>query len=147
MKVILREDVSDLGTMGELVEVKPGYARNYLLPRGLAVPATSKNLRRLEHEKRVIQQRVARAKADADTAAKRIESLSVTIAKQVGEEDKIFGSVTSKEIEESLREEGIRVDRKSILLDEPIRALGVYPITVRLHRDVSAKLKIWVVAK
>lgn len=147
MKIILSEDVPDLGAMGELVDVKPGYARNFLLPRNLAVPATTKNLRRLEHEKRVIQQRVAKAQAEAETLKGRIESLSVTIAKQVGEEDKIFGSVTSKEIEESMREEGIRVDRKCILLDEPIRALGVYPITVRLHRDVSAKLKIWVVAK
>jgi len=147
MKIILREDVPDLGAMGELVDVKPGYARNYLLPRGLAVPATTKNLRRLEHDKRVIQQRVAKAKSEAETLKKRIESLSVTIAKQVGEEDKIFGSVTSKEIEESLREEGIRIDRKNILLEEPIRALGVYPVTVKLHRDVTAKLKIWVVAK
>ena len=147
MKIILREDVPDLGAMGDLVDVKPGYARNYLLPRGLAVPATTKNLRRLEHERRVIQQRVAKARSEAETLSNRIENLSVTIAKQVGEGDKIFGSVTSKEIEESLREEGIRVDRKSILLDEPIRALGVYPINVKLHRDVIAKLKIWVVAK
>ena len=147
MKIILREDVADLGSMGDLVDVKPGYARNYLLPRGMAVPATTKNLRRLEHEKRVIQQQVAKAQSEAETLSGRIESLSITIAKQVGEDDKIFGSVTSKEIEENLREEGIRVDRKSILLEEPIRALGVYPITIKLHRNVTAKLKIWVVAK
>ncbi|NOZ86937.1 MAG: 50S ribosomal protein L9 [Deltaproteobacteria bacterium] len=147
MKVILREDVSDLGSMGEFVEVKPGYARNYLLPKKLAVIATTKNIKQLEHERNVIHQRMEKAKLEAEKLAKRIESLSVTVAKQVGEEDRIFGSVTAKEIEESLREEGIRINRRNIQLEEPIRSLGVYQVTIKLYKDIMPSLKVWVVAK
>jgi large subunit ribosomal protein L9 len=148
MQVILREDVDNLGTTGEVVTVKDGYARNYLIPRGLAVQATSRNVRRLSHEKRVIEQRDTKRRRDAQGVKEQLESLSLTIAKHTGEEDKLFGSVTNREIADALKEEaGIEIDRKLIHLAQPIKALGVYSVEVKLARDVIATVKLWVVAK
>jgi len=148
MQVILREDVDNLGGTGQVVNVKDGFARNYLIPRGLAVQATSRNVRRLDHEKRVISQRDVKRRRDAETVKQQLEALSLTIAKHTGEEDKLFGSVTNREVADALKEEaGIEVDRKTIQLEQPIKALGVYTVEVRLARDVSANLKVWVVAK
>ncbi len=147
MQVILREDVANLGQTGELVSVKDGYGRNYLIPKGLAVLATPRNKRRLEHDRKVIEQRDAKRSRDALTLKAGIEKLSVTIAKQTGEEGKLFGSVTTKEISEALAEEGFEVDRKTVVVDEPIKSLGVYTLHVKLTRDVIADLKLWVVAK
>ena len=147
MKVILKEDVADLGSVGDVVNVKNGYARNYLIPKHLAVQASTKNLSQLEHQKKLIESHKSRVKKDADTMAEDIEKISCTIPMLVGEQDKLFGSVTSKDIEEALVQEGINISRKRIILEEPIRSLGVYTVEVRLHTNVTAKLKVWVVAK
>ena len=145
MKVILMEDISKLGSMGNMVHVKDGFARNYLIPRKLAVPANPQNVKSLEHQKALISQKKNRIKKEAEHLAGKIENASCTIAKPTGEEDKLFGAVTSKDIEESLQEEGIVVDRKKIHLDEPIKSLGIYKIPIKLHPEVTANLKIWVV--
>ena len=147
MKVILKEDVSDLGSVGDVVNVKNGYARNYLIPKQLAMQASTKNLSQLEHQKRLIESHKSRVKKDADLMAEDIGKISCTIPMLVGEQDKLFGSVTSKDIEEALVQEGINISRKRIILEEPIRSLGVYTVEVRLHTNVTAKLKVWVVAK
>ena len=147
MKVILKEDVPDLGSTGEVVAVKDGYARNYLIPQSLAVQASIKNIRQLEHQKKLIEAHKSRVRKDADIMAVDIEKISCTIPMLVGEQDKLFGSVTSKDIEEALSQEGISISRKRIILEEPIKSLGVYTVDVRLHTDVTAKLKVWVVAK
>lgn len=147
MKVILKEDVPDLGSVGEVVTVKDGYARNYLIPHSLAVQANVKNLRQLEHQKKLIEAHKSRVRKDASVMAEDIEKISCTIPMLVGEQDKLFGSVTSKDIEEALAQEGINISRKRIILEEPIKSLGVYTVDVRLHAEVTAKLKVWVVAK
>ncbi len=147
MQVILREDVPDLGKTGELVIIKDGFGRNFLIPRGLAVMASPRNIRRMDHEKKVIEQQNAKRHRDALSIKEKIESLSLTIAKHTAEEDKLFGSVTNREIAEALKEEGIDMDRKVILLEKPIKALGVYTVNVRLSGDITANLKLWVVAK
>lgn len=147
MQVILREDVEHLGKSGELVTVRPGYGRNYLIPQGLAVLATEKNVARLEHEKRIISARNARLLKDAQTVAEKLGSIEVAIQRKAGEEDKIFGSVTTRDIEEALREKGLPIDRKKIVLADPIRTLGVYTLDVKLTRDVVGKIKVWVVAQ
>lgn len=147
MKVILREDVPDLGSIGDVVNVKNGYARNYLIPKQLAVQANTKNLHQLEHQKRLIETHKSRVRKDAHTLAEDVEKISCTIPMLVGEQDKLFGSVTAKDIEEALAQEGINISRKRIVLEEPIKSLGVYTVDVRLHTEVTAKLKVWVVAK
>jgi large subunit ribosomal protein L9 len=147
MKVILREDVPDLGAVGELVSVKDGYARNYLIPKQLAVLANTKNMRQMDHQKRLIEANKVRVRKEAGDIASQLETVSCTIPMLVGEQDKLFGSVTAKDIEEALQHEGITLSRKRIILDEPIKSLGVYTVDVRLHSEVSAKLKVWVVAK
>lgn len=147
MKVILREDVTDLGAIGELVSVKDGYARNYLIPKQLAVLANTKNIRQMDHQKRLIESNKVRVRKEAGDIASNLENVSCTIPMLVGEQDKLFGSVTSKDIEEALQHEGINLSRKRIILDEPIKSLGVYTVDVRLHSEVTAKLKVWVVAK
>jgi large subunit ribosomal protein L9 len=147
MQVILREDVENVGKMGEVVNVRDGFGRNYLLPRGLAVVATGRNVRRLEHERKLIELHDARRQKDARALKEKVEALSLTIAKNTGEDDKLFGSVTNREIADALKEQGIEIDRKQILLEQPIKALGVYTVEARLARDVNASLKVWVVAK
>ena len=145
MKLILREDVENLGKIGEVVEVAGGYGRNYLLPRGLAAKASTKNLKEQGHQKKLIQARMDRHKKDAEELAGSLDSVSCTIARKTGEEEKLFGSVTSRDIEEALREEGVSIDRKRILLEEPIKKLGVYTVPVKLHTDVTGNIKVWVV--
>ena len=147
MQVILREDIANLGRVGDIVSVKDGYGRNFLIPKGLAVMATPRNKKRLEHDKKVIEQRDLKRSKDAEVLKGRVESLSLTIAKQTGEEGKLFGSVTTKEIAEALAEESIEVARKHVRLAEPIKSLGVYTVEIRLTRDIAANLKLWVVAK
>jgi large subunit ribosomal protein L9 len=147
MKVILREDVPSLGSIGQMVNVKSGFARNYLLPNGLALLANEKNMCQLEHQKRLIERHKVKIQQDAKTLAEKIQNMSCTIPVLVGEQDKIFGSVTSKDIEEALSQEGMKISRKQIVLDEPIKSLGVYTVDVRLHAAVIGKLKVWVVAK
>ena len=145
MKVILTEDVSGLGKMGDLIQIKDGHAKNYLIPKKLAVPANPQNLKAFEHQKNLLKQKQDRVKRDAEKIAEKIEKMSCTISKPTGEEDKLFGSVTSLDIEESLKDEGIKLDRKRILLDEPIKSLGIYKVPIKLHPEVTAHLKVWVV--
>jgi large subunit ribosomal protein L9 len=145
MQVILRDDMDNLGKSGEVVNVKPGYARNYLLPRGLAVKATASDVARVEHDKRVIAARTAKLAKEAQAEADKLSQVSVSIARAVGEEDKLYGSVTSRDIAEALREQGVVVDSKKIHLDEPIKALGMVEIPVKLGRGVTANIKVWVV--
>jgi len=147
MQVILREDVENVGKMGEMVNVKPGFGRNFLIPRGLAVTATTRNMRRMEHEKRVIEAADARRQKDAQSIKEKIESLSITIGKNTGEDDKLFGSVTNRDVADALKENGVDIDRKEIALEQPIKALGVYTVPIKLAREITANLKLWVVAK
>jgi large subunit ribosomal protein L9 len=145
MQVILLEDVPPLGKVGDMVKVSDGYGRNYLIPRKKAILATEKNIKMLEHQKREVQQRLGNMKKDAEKIAERIEKLSCTFTKTVGEGGKLFGSVTSMDIESFLQENGIDVDRKKINLEEPIKNLGIFTITIKLHPEVTTHLKVWVV--
>ena len=145
MKVILREDVPNVGRSGELVNVKPGFGRNYLLPRKLAVLANEANVKQLEHDRAVISARQAKLRGNAEEQAKRINAVSVTIGRKVGEQDKLFGSVTVLDIAEALAAKGQKVDRRHIHLAEPIKTVGAHEVEIRLHRDVAAKIKVEVV--
>ncbi|MBZ0254105.1 MAG: 50S ribosomal protein L9, partial [Candidatus Methylomirabilis sp.] len=133
-----------LGHMGDLVEVKPGYGRNYLLPKGLAIPATAGALSRIEHERRGIEARRLRLKKDADTVAKRLEKVKIEFARAAGEDGKLFGSVTSQDVQDFLAAQGLEIERKRIHLSEPIKALGQHDVPVKLHSDVSVTVKVWV---
>lgn len=147
MQVILTESLDNLGQAGELVTVKSGYGRNYLLPRGLAVPATERNRARLEHDRHAIATRVARERAEAGEIANRLNGMILQFERLVGEGDKLFGSVTSRDIAEQLKIAGIDVDHRKIQLDEPIKALGKYEVGIKIQADVVATLKFWVVGK
>lgn len=147
MKLILREDVSNLGKAGEIASVRDGYGRNFLIPYGKAVLASDKNIRQLEHQKRVIFQQQVKLKASAEAIAKKVSTLQVTIARKVGEQDKLYGSVTNKDIADAAAKLGTVLDRHTIELAEPIRALGTFDVTVRLQAGVTANLKVWVVAE
>lgn len=147
MRVILQEDVEKLGKSGDLVTVSDGYARNFLIPRKLAVRATTRNMKQLEHAKRVAAQRRARKlKLSADLRTK-LEELSITVTKPVGESEKLYGSVTGGDVEQALRDEGLSVDRKRIRFEESIRSLGVYTVHVKLEDGQEMPVKLWVVAK
>jgi len=145
MDVILRQDVEKLGLAGELVTVKDGYARNYLLPRGLAFVATEANRRRLEGEQRQRTRRAAIELEGARDLAVRLEAVSLSFTMKAGEGDKLFGSVTSADIAERLAAEGFPLDKKAIELKEPIKALGVYKVPVKVHADVKPEIRVWVV--
>lgn len=145
MKVILKEDVENLGGAGSVVNVTDGYARNFLFPRRVAIPATGQNMKSFEHEKRVVEARKAKQKKEAETVKAKLEKVSLSIAKKVGEQDKLFGSVTTQDIEKAFQAEGFNIDKKDILLPEPIKALGVYTVPVRVFDEVLANTKVWVV--
>jgi large subunit ribosomal protein L9 len=147
VKLILREDVENLGKGGELVEVKPGYGRNYLLPRGLAVLANPKNVRELEHQKRVADAKAAKTRASAEAVARRLAETPVTLKRKVGEQEKLYGSVTALDLVEALAARGVQLDRRLIDLAEPIKTLGEFEVPVKVHRDVPAKLKVKVEAE
>jgi large subunit ribosomal protein L9 len=147
MKVILREDVYNLGKSGELVTVKDGYARNYLLPRNLAMLASQANVRQLEHEKQVIELRQAKLKGTATEQAKKLENTQVKIARKVGDQNKLFGSVTALDIAEALAAAGQKIDRRIIHLPEPLRTVGSFEVELRLHREVSAKIKVEIIGE
>jgi len=144
VEVILRDDVPNLGKIGEVVRVKPGYARNFLLPRGLAVEASGKNLRVLEHQKRLIAVKAEHDRKDAEARAKRVDGLQIAIRARAGEEGRLFGSVTNIDVERLLAEKGVEVDRRRIQLDEPIKQLGTFPVVVLLGRDVRATVQLTV---
>ena len=145
MKVILRKNFNQLGQVGELVVVKDGYALNFLIPRQIAYPATAGNLRALEEEKKQIANKETKNLEAANVFSAELEKVSVTIPVTVGEDDKIFGSVTSKMIADALQEKGIEVDHRKIEIEEPIKSLGIYSIKIKIHADVVATVKTWVV--
>ncbi len=144
VQLILRDDVPNLGKIGDVVRVKPGYARNFLLPRGLAVEANPKNLRMLEHHKRVIAAKADREHKSAEASAKRLDGLALTVRARVGEEGRLFGSVTNMDVERLLAEKGFHVERRRIALEEPIKQVGTYPITVQVGRAVRATVQLTV---
>jgi len=147
MKVILKEDVHNLGDVGQVVAVKPGYARNYLIPQGLAVMADEKNVKRIEHEQRLISKQLAKLKGAATELGGAMQGLALTFTRKVGEQDKLFGSVTSRDLEDALRADGHAVSRRQIRLGEAIRDLGVYEVVIRLHPEVHPTIRVWVVAE
>jgi large subunit ribosomal protein L9 len=147
MEVILKEDMDNLGKSGEVVNVKDCYWRNYLLPRGLAFLATADDVSRVAHEKRVIAARAAKLSKELQAEADRLGQLTVSIARAVGDEDKLFGSVTSRDIAEALAEQKVSIDAKKIHLEEPLKALGMTEVPIKLGQGVTAKIKVWVVKK
>jgi len=145
MEVILREDVKSLGKAGALVRVKPGYARNYLLPRGLAYEATEGNKKRLEAESKARESRVAHDRNEAQVMADKLSAVSITIAAKAGEGDRLFGSITSQDIADELAKAGHPVDRRKIELEHPIKQLGEHAVPVRLHSEVHATVRVTIV--
>ena len=145
MEIILREDIEKLGARGQVVKVASGYARNYLLPRRLAVPATDANKKIVEQERQAHLRREAKLKGEAEDLAKMMGGVSVTIAQKAGENDQLFGSVTAKDIAEALEKQNFTVDRRKIQLEEPIRQLGEHKVAVRLHREVPVEITVQVV--
>jgi large subunit ribosomal protein L9 len=147
MQLILTQDVENLGKAGELVSVRPGYGRNYLVPRGFAVSATVRNKNRLDHDKAVIERKVAKERASATEIATRINGMTLQFERMVGEDEKLFGSVTNRDVAEQLKKAGVDIDHRWIQLDQPIKALGKYESSVRLAAGVIATLRFWVVGK
>jgi large subunit ribosomal protein L9 len=147
MQVILTQDVDNLGKAGELVSVRPGYGRNYLVPRGFAVSATLSNKNRLDHEKKLIERRVAKERATASELATRINGMTLQFERNVGEDEKLFGSVTNRDIADQLKRANVDIDHRWVQLDQPVKALGKYEVPVRLAAGVVATLKFWVVGK
>jgi large subunit ribosomal protein L9 len=147
MQVILTQDIATLGKAGELVSVKPGYGRNYLIPEGLAVTATTSNVNRLEHERKTIAKRVEKERTNAQSIADRLNGMTLQFERQVGDDEKLFGSVSNRDIADQLKRAGIDIDHRKIDLEHPIKALGKYEVAVKLGAGISAQLKFWVVGK
>ena len=147
VEVILREDVPTLGGIGDIVRVRPGYARNYLFPRGLAVEASRKNVSELEHQKRVIAVKGERDRKAAEGAAAKLEGLTVNVRARAGEEGRLFGSITNLDVERLLTAKGFTVERRRILLEEPIKQLGTFPVGIQLGRGVRATINVVVEAE
>src|SRR5690242_256756 len=144
MKVILKENVENLGSIGDVVKVAPGYARNFLLPKGFAIEATEKNAKALAHAKKHLEYKKNRVLEAAKGLAARIEAITLSLTHQAGADDKLFGAVTNMELAEQLKGQGVEVDRKRIVLAEPIKHLGEFTATVKLHPEVNATLKVTV---
>jgi large subunit ribosomal protein L9 len=147
IQVILQHDVDNVGKSGELVKVRPGFARNYLLPRELAVPATTAQVHRIDHERAVAVAKGEKVKKEARELAAKLTGLTITMERAVGEDDKLFGSVTAKEIETAVKAKGFTIDRKKLHLPEPIKQLGTFELPLKLMSDVTATIKVEVVAK
>lgn len=145
VEVVLREDLPNVGDSGEVVRVKPGYARNFLIPRGLAAMATKGNVKQIEHEKRVAQARAAKQREQAKEISKKLEEVRVTLKAQVGEEQKLYGSITSRDIEEGLAKLGFKIDRRKILLGEPIKELGSRKVPLKIAAGVDAEILVEVI--
>jgi large subunit ribosomal protein L9 len=145
MEVILKEDIATLGKIGEVVRVRDGFARNYLLPRGLVLEANKKNLRVFEHQKKVVGDQKQKIMKDAHAVGDQLTGVSLTVPMRAGEEGRLFGSVTNMQIEKALKAKGLNVDRRKIHLDEPIKTLGDYEIPIRLSAEVTVMLKLSVV--
>jgi large subunit ribosomal protein L9 len=142
MKVILKDDVKGLGSIGNVVDVTNGYGRNYLIPKNLAVEANSKNLKQFEHEKNIILKKAKKIKKSAEDLAQQVSSITLSIEALSGEEDKLFGSVTSMDIAEALSKQGVEIDKRKIILEEPIKRLGTYSVAVKLYQDVLANVTV-----
>jgi large subunit ribosomal protein L9 len=147
MQVILTQDVENLGKAGEVVSVRAGYGRNYLVPRGFAVSATVRNKNRLDHDKALIERKVSKERARATDLATRLNGMTLQFERIVGEDEKLFGSVTNRDIADQLKRAGIEIDHRTIQLDQAVKALGKYEVPVRLSAGVIATLKFWVVGK
>ncbi len=145
MKIILRQDYEQLGKTGDTVEVKRGYAVNYLIPKKFAYPAKPNFVKMIEEEQRQKQLRQNKEKKHAELLAQKLESVSLTFSVSVGEGDKMFGSITNQDIAENLNSQGYEIDRKKIELEEPLKALGIYSVPIKLHPEVEVKIKVWVV--
>jgi large subunit ribosomal protein L9 len=145
MKVILKEDIPKLGRMGQTVQVARGYGRNYLIPQGRAIQATSKNMKALEHERMLIQRKADLARKEAEGLAGKIRGLTLTLTRKVVEEDKLYGSVSVSDISQALEEAGVEIERKLIKLDEPIKSLGEFKVSIKVYHDVTAELTVQVV--
>ena len=147
MKVILKEDVRNIGTMGQIVDVADGYARNFLVPKGLAVEANVKNIRALEHAKKTIQEKAKKIRGQAQDLSDKIANMTIVIKAKSGEEGKLFGSVTSMDIAEQMKNQGIDIDKKKIVIEEPIKRLGSYSVGIKLHSDVGSQVTLQVIAE
>ncbi len=147
MKIILRQDVENLGNIGEIITVKPGYARNYLIPNQMAYYATAGAIRALDTEKKQYEARMAKARQAAEVTASQLGELQITISMPVGEEGRLFGSVTAPMIAQELELRGFRVDKRHVIIDEPIKTLGIFDVKVKLMSDLVAPLKVWVIAQ
>jgi len=145
MQVILRENVENLGRIGDIVRVSDGYARNFLLPRGLVIEADETNRAAIEHHKKGLERKRQAQRAQSEEEVKKLADFSVTLARKVGENDKLFGSVSSHDIAEALKAGGFSVEKRAIHIEHPIKSLGVHPVTVKLEPEVSATVKVWVV--
>ncbi|HTG00950.1 MAG TPA: 50S ribosomal protein L9 [Nitrospirota bacterium] len=147
MQVILREDIDKLGKIGDLIKVADGYARNYLVPKKKAIEATPKNLHAMEHAKKMVADRLRKLKKEATAEADKMKGLAVLIKAKTGEEGKLFGSVTSMDIADAVKAQGVEIDKRKIVLDEPIKRVGEYTVTVKLHSDITADIKVTVAAE
>jgi len=147
MQVILREDIDNLGKIGDLIKVADGYARNHLVPLKKAIEATPKNLRAMEHAKKMVSDAVRKMKKEAAADADKVKSLSLVIKAKTGEEGKLFGSVTTMDIAEAMKAQGVEIDKRKIVLPEPIKRLGDYTVSVKLHTDIVADFKVSVIAE
>jgi large subunit ribosomal protein L9 len=146
MQVILREDIEKLGKIGDMVKVADGYARNYLVPTKKAIEATPKNVHAMDHAKKMVSDRIRKLKKEAVADAENIKALAITIRAKSGEEGKLFGSVTSMDIAEAAKAQGVALDKRKIVLEEPIKRLGDYTVTVKLHADITAQFKVSVIS-
>jgi large subunit ribosomal protein L9 len=147
MKVILKVNVDSLGKAGEMIKVADGYARNYLIPKGLAVEASNWSMKALEHEKSRIMKKIETDRKKAEVMVEKIQGVTCTISRRVGEQDKLFGSVTTKDIESSLIEQGIEIERKMIILEEPIKSLGEFPVKIKFQPGITAEITVTVVGE
>lgn len=147
MNVILRQDVSNLGSMGEIVKVKDGYARNYLIPREMAYYASDSATRKLESEKKQYYKRQAIEKAQADDIAAKLSELQVSISMKVGEEGRLFGSVTPQMVADELKLRGYDIDKRNVVIEDPIKSLGVFDVKAKLHPEVTTNIKVWVISE
>jgi len=147
MKIILREDVEKLGKAGDVVKVADGFGRNYLIPRQLAVPANVRNLKALEHDRRVIEARAKKSRKSAESLAEKLSAISITLPAKAGEEGKLFGAITSRDIAEALEKAGVPVDRKNVLLLDPIKQLGDYKVKIKTGTDLHPEISVSVVAE
>ena len=147
MQIILKEDVPHLGVAGDVVTVKDGYGRNYLIPQNLAILATPKSIKQFEHQKRIVAARVDKRRKEAMSTGEKLQGYACTIARHAGDGDRLFGSVSAKDIAHALADDGLDVARRQVMLDRPIKDLGIYPVEIRLHADVIRTINVWVVTR